>query len=36
MGSLTGVSVGFLGLGEVGRPVLRRLKACGANMHSTS
>ncbi|MAZ03615.1 MAG: hypothetical protein CMN56_10790 [Sneathiella sp.] len=36
MGSLTGVSVGFLGLGEVGRPVLRRLKACGASVHATS
>ncbi len=36
MGSLTGVSVGFLGLGDVGRPVLRRLKACGANVHATS
>ncbi|MZR29082.1 NAD(P)-binding domain-containing protein [Sneathiella litorea] len=36
MASLTGVSVGFLGLGDVGRPVLRRLKACGANVHATS
>ena len=36
MASLTGVSVGFLGLGDVGRPVLRRLKAHGANVHATS
>lgn len=36
MASLTGISVGFLGLGDVGRPVLRRLKACGANVHATS
>ena len=36
MSSLAGVSVGFLGLGDVGRPVLRRLKACGANVHATS
>ncbi|MCC3303263.1 NAD(P)-dependent oxidoreductase [Sneathiella sp. HT1-7] len=36
MGGLTGVSVGFLGLGDVGRPVLRRLKARGADVHATS
>jgi 3-hydroxyisobutyrate dehydrogenase-like beta-hydroxyacid dehydrogenase len=36
MGSLTGISVGFLGLGDVGRPVLRRLKDCGADVHATS
>lgn len=36
MGGLTGISVGFLGLGDVGRPVLRRLKACGADVHATS
>ena len=36
MASLTGVSVGFLGLGDVGRPVLRRLKARGAEVYAPS
>ncbi|MFC4272396.1 hypothetical protein GQF03_13440 [Sneathiella chungangensis] len=36
MASLSGTSVGFLGLGDVGRPVLRRLKARGATVHATS
>src|SRR5690606_37912229 len=36
MASLTGVSVGFLGLGDAGRPVLRRLIARGADVYATS
>ncbi|WP_334128009.1 NAD(P)-binding domain-containing protein [Sneathiella sp.] len=36
MASLTGVSVGFLGLGDVGRPVLRRLIARGADVYASS
>ncbi|MCR9213305.1 MAG: NAD(P)-binding domain-containing protein [Proteobacteria bacterium] len=36
MGNLNGISIGFLGLGEVGRPVLRRLKFQGASIHATS
>jgi 3-hydroxyisobutyrate dehydrogenase-like beta-hydroxyacid dehydrogenase len=36
MGKVQDVPVGFLGLGEVGRPVLRRLKEQGAAIHATS
>lgn len=36
MGKVQDVPVGFLGLGDVGRPVLRRLKEQGAAIHATS
>ncbi|USG60777.1 NAD(P)-binding domain-containing protein [Sneathiella marina] len=36
MGEIRDVPVGFLGLGDVGRPVLRRLKEQGAAIHATS
>jgi 2-hydroxy-3-oxopropionate reductase len=36
MAKLEGVSLGFLGLGDVGRPVLRRLKSLGAELHASS
>jgi 3-hydroxyisobutyrate dehydrogenase-like beta-hydroxyacid dehydrogenase len=36
MGKIQDLPVGFLGLGDVGRPVLRRLKAKGAAVHATS
>ena len=36
MAQLAGIEVGFLGLGDIGRPVLRRLKSEGAIIHATS
>lgn len=36
MASLTGISIGFIGLGDIGRPVLRRLKSQGAAISATS
>ncbi|MCF8465831.1 MAG: NAD(P)-binding domain-containing protein [Sneathiella sp.] len=36
MAQLAGIEVGFLGLGDIGRPVLRRLKSEGAVIRATS